>query len=104
MGSDFLGSIPLTDRKTAPLTKTVKSAAAEIQSPLFPAAIFTMPLFRDVECGAEARRRESAVRQSQNVIVHNDCENQQEEDHADRDEALFDANAQIAAYRAFDEQ
>src|SRR5882672_6013314 len=33
-----------------------------------------------------------AVRQPQNVIVHNDCKHQQEEDHADRDEPLFHAD------------
>ncbi len=42
--------------------------------------------------------------QPQNVIVHNDREDQQQEHHADGDEALLHAQAQVTPDRSFDEE
>src|ERR1019366_5070218 len=50
-------------------------------------------------------RRNLAVRnQPQNVIVHNDGKYQQQEHHADRDEAFLHTHAQVAPDSSFDEK
>jgi len=43
-------------------------------------------------------------KQPQNVIVHNDREDEQQEDHADGDETLLHAHAEVAADQSLNRQ